>query len=95
MAGRAYARNQRKRSINKQLKLAKMWGIYDQETLKDPEFQGKLSKNRGVGCSCALCKPHKHGWEHPEKVKIRNYINETDKEMKKFEGYNWKEALFE
>lgn len=27
---------------------------------------GRFRKQKVAGCSCAMCKPHKHGWENPD-----------------------------
>lgn len=42
---------------------------------------GKEYKNK-PGCGCAMCKPHKHGWEPKHKHKYRKLREIDEQEMK-------------
>jgi hypothetical protein len=44
---------------------------------------GKIYKDKR-GSSCKLCKPHKNKWADKKKVKERDLITRTDKEMKEW-----------
>jgi hypothetical protein len=48
---------------------------------------GKIYKDK-KGSSCKMCKPHKNKWADKNKLKIRDYIRRTDKQIKELSDTN-------